>query len=296
LTKVFFLALCVAAVAAFAQDPPPAVASRTGTFALNRLSISLPFGPLGTIFSTSDSFSGSFVFTDFSQVAIPQPPTATTIGQCVVTPNTQPPDLSSASTTLDAGGVINLTGPNGTRTFGSTQFGFSGSLGGGPAFAGQPPPVPLYLDPGYYSIDNGGGGADVGAFATTITIPNALVWTNADAAQSLSINRAAGVDVTWTGGDPNTRIQINGGVLVVDAATLQVSGGASFACTEDNAAGHFFVSPDVLSLLPASSMRTGISNGQLSVGSTVAAPFSAPGLDAGTFTYSAVTNRNPAYY
>ena len=39
---------------------------------------------------------------------------------------------------------------------------FSGSLGGATAtIPGLPPPAPLYLDPGSYTVDNGSGGVDV---------------------------------------------------------------------------------------------------------------------------------------
>src|SRR5262249_1720129 len=87
---------------------------------------------------------------------------------------------------------------------------YSGSLAGGIPIStpfpipGLPGVKPLWLDPGDYTIDNGNGGADVGPFSTTLTIPVALVWTNADL--DLTITRSAGVDLPWTGGDSNAMV------------------------------------------------------------------------------------------
>ena len=211
-------------------------------------------------------------------------------------PPNPPTDISGAVTLLDAGPAINLTGPNGTKTFAASQFGFGGQLGGGTAFPGAPAPAPLYLDPGTYTVDNGGGGADVGPFTATITIPATFTWTNADDPSTQSIDRSAGVDVAWTGGDPNSMVIINGGVLTMDPVSHQISGGAVYTCKENNSAGHFFVSPDVLSLLPASTANiAGLSNGLLSVSDGVQATFSATGIDTGFFSFSALTTRNSAY-
>ena len=294
-SAVLYLALSAIAGAAWAQTPtgPP----RTGAVGLSRISLSIPAGPLGTIQSTSDTFVASFLFTDFTKLVIPDAPPPTAIGQCLVIPFSQLPDIQSASTALDAGPVMNLTGPNGIKAFTAKQFAFSGLLGGGTAIPGLPPPAPLYLDPGSYTADNGAGGADVGPFTTTLTIPNAFQWTNADDDRLQSIDRRAGVDVAWTGGDPNSKVNIIGGVVDLDPETFMSSGGVVYSCTEDNSAGHFFVSPDVLSLIPESAIvrGIGISNGILSLANGVQASFSATGIDAGLFVASTLIIRNPAY-
>jgi hypothetical protein len=41
--------------------------------------------------------------------------------------------------------------------------------------------LPPFLFPGVYTIDNGGGGADVGPFSAPITIPTTVVWSNSHA-------------------------------------------------------------------------------------------------------------------
>jgi len=294
---VIFLALSAIAGSAWAQDPGSSGQARTGNITLGRSNLSISAGALGTIKSISDTFAGSFVFTDFSKLVNFQAPTPTTIGQCIVTPFVPPPDILNigAFTPLDAGPVMNLTGPNGAKTFPARQFVFGGPLGGGTAIPGLPPPTPLFLDPGSYTVDNGAGGADVGPFTATITVPGDFAWTNADAPEVQSIDRTAGVDVAWMGGDPNSKVTISGGVLVLDPGTLKISAGAFFACTENNNAGHFFVSPDVLSLVPASAMN-GASNGALTVSDGVQTTFSATGIDTGSLNFSAVTVRNVAYF
>ncbi len=297
---VLTLALSAIAGAAWAQSPTPTGAVRTGNLSLGRANLSISAGPLGAFQSTTDVFAASFALTDFSKFIPPDLPPTTTIGQCTVLlytpgPGTPPPDNSGAVTLLDAGPVINLTGPNGSKTFASKQLSFGGVLGGGTAFPGAPAPAPLYLDPGPYTVDNGGGGADVGPFTATITIPATFAWTNADDPSAQTIDRSAGVDIAWAGGDPNSMVFITGGVATIDPVSHQLSAGGVYTCRESNSAGHFFVSPDVLSLLPASSSTNGVPNGLLIVSDSVQATFSAPGIDAGNFIFSSVTTRNPAY-
>jgi hypothetical protein len=113
-------------------------------------------------------------------------------------------------TPLDAGPVLNVTGPNGTQqapavmsiTPGQGSQIYSAALGGGIPLPPTPFPIPglsgpkpLWLDPGTYTVDNGGGGADVGPFTATLTLPASFVWTNVES--DLTINRSAGVDIQW---------------------------------------------------------------------------------------------------
>src|ERR1700730_18891557 len=92
----------------------------------------------------------------------------------------------------------------------------------------------------------------MGPFTATITVPNPLfTWTNTD--DNLSINRSVGVDVAWTGGDPGTRVFIQGVSSIIDPATFKLTMSGSFTCVVDKSAGHYFVSPDVMAMLPHSS-------------------------------------------
>ena len=75
--------------------------------------------------------------------------------------------------------------------------------------AGRAPTIlPLYLDQGTYSIDNGAGGADVKGFKFSLTVPPPLTWTNMNSVGP--VIRANGQLVTWTGGDPNGIVTITG--------------------------------------------------------------------------------------
>src|SRR5262249_50721254 len=157
-----------------------------------------------------------------------------------------------------AGPVINVSGPDGSQQAmklpsptGKGPTAYSATLGGGIALPALPIPIPglsgpkpLFLDPGAYTIDNGGGRADVGAFTATSTQPTALVWTNADS--DLTVSLASGVDIQWTGGDPNGMVTIQGAVTT----SISPPAGSSFTCTVPNT-GEFMVTPDILSQMSA---------------------------------------------
>jgi hypothetical protein len=151
-----------------------------------------------------------------------------------------------------------------------------------PGFPGVLPP---YLDPGTYTIDNGGGGADVGPFTATLNVPSpGFVWTNADA--DLTVSLSAGVDIQWSGGDPTTPVQIQG----VSSTTTQAG---AFTCEVPNN-GEFMLTPNVLSLMPASPTGGGPGN-SLTVSNSTLANFSAPGLDSGIFSYESGFTRSVVY-
>jgi len=249
--------------------------------------------------ATSDTFTGVFQSIDYTNYTPPQLDVqGTTIGPCnIVTIGSVASLLTAAplpSKLLDAGPVINLNGPNGTKQIPLSTLlsGYFSMLGGGTPLPfpipGAPTPTPLYLDPGTYTVDNGSGGADVGPFTTTLTVPDPLlVWTNAD--NDLTIDRSAGVDIQWTGGDSSTNILIYG--VVASAA-----GGTGFSCTVPNN-GEFMVTSDVLSLMPATpggpKSPGGISS--LKVSSTTQTTLSASGLDIGEFSYTLNDSRNVVY-
>ncbi len=289
-------AVLVAAGAAFAQDPPTGI-MRAGIIALLRASSKISAGPpLGTLDTTMDQLIGGFQSTDYSKIPRidSQPPTA--IGSCfVVTLVPQGPVNfdPTAITTLDAGPVLNLTGPNGSKQIAANKLAFGGTLGGGLSIPFLPPPAPLYLDPGTYTIDNGAGGADIGSFTATLNVPAPFVWNNADAA--LSIDRSAGIDIVWTGGDPASKVTMQGTAIVINPTTHMLDSGGSFTCTEDNSAGHFVVTPEVMNILPATTTVNGVSNGTLSVSDGVEVRFNAPGSDLSLFSFSSGTTRSPEY-
>jgi hypothetical protein len=287
---VRLVCLSVAACGALlAQETVTSVIANVG---LGRLSLKVTAGPL-TIDSTNDAFSGSFVKSVVTFT--PQdPPELTTIGPCIVLklgPAGAPPSITSNF--LDAGPVMNITGPKGSKQVPQMRSIYSADLGGGPSFGFGAAPPPLYLDPGTYTVDNGGGGADVPAFSESITLPETFVWTNADA--NLSIDRSAPVDVTWTGGDPESKVLIGGAVIVTNPTTFQFENGVSFACTEVAGAGHFTIPSEVLSLLPVSASVNGVSNGSMSLINGVQKTFELAGFTAANLVFNSTTTRNVQY-
>src|SRR5437899_12416355 len=118
--RVFFSVLTGAAGAALGQDQPPLTGIlKVGALEMIRTNSKFNAGPLGTIESTMDSFGGAFSSTDLSKLVVrgEQAP-QTTIGSCFISPlglQLETPPRTDAVTYLDAGPVINITGPTGTK-------------------------------------------------------------------------------------------------------------------------------------------------------------------------------------
>jgi hypothetical protein len=183
-------------------------------------------------------------------------------------------------TELDAGPVINITGPRGAKTMTKQQGIYSATFSSGtpniPGLPGGGTATPDYLEPGAYTINNGTGGTGanaVGAFSVNMTIPQLLNWTNMDAIEN--VTRSAGQNITWTGGDPS-------GYVTIFGASTSTNATATVVCVERTSVGNFNIPSYVLSALPAT---TGQNFGFLSVsGVSQVVPFNAPGLDAAGVT------------
>jgi hypothetical protein len=282
-----------AVAAAFAQDAPTGIVIGGGFSLIHtETKASTPPTP------PAELFSGGFISTDYSKVPPFTQPDITTIDPCtIVTLRPTPPVTfdPTASKPLDAGPAVTLTGPNGTKTFKANKFAYGGLLADSIyiPLPGAPPPPPPWLDAGTYTLDNGDGGADIGPFKVSLTVASPLFkWANID--DISTVDRAAGVDVVWSGGDPADKVFINGGVTLFDAG-FKVSGGASFSCIVDNSAGHFTVTSDVLGLLPASPAASLIPTSTLTVGTTVTTKFDAPGSDGSQFSFNAGGSRSVTY-
>jgi hypothetical protein len=98
----------------------------------------------------------------------------------------------------------------------------------------------------------GTGGADVGPFASTVTLSNpTLSWTNRAAAST--IVRTKPLTLTWTGGNPGTNVTMTGestGDLVQVGYTCLVPVGAA----------QFTVPTYILAALPSGSGGAGMQN------------------------------------
>jgi hypothetical protein len=291
MTRVFLIVLAGAG-AVPAQDTPMTGTLKAAGVSTVRVKQKIQAGAL-TLNPVADTFGGAFSSTDLSRVIKGEPAEVTNIGPCNVSKLGQqqtPAGDTGAVTYLDAGPFLNLTGPEGSKQIPGSRLLYGAMLGGGPAIPGQAPPSPLFLNPGDYTLDNGGGGADVGPFRMYFTIPPDFEWTNADSVSP--IDRATGVDITWKGGDPNSKVAIGGSVVIIDPVTRKVSGGAVFSCLEDNGTGHFNVPPEVLQLLPATVVTGGVPNGTMLVADTVTTQFDLPGFDLSEVTFGSSTTRS----
>ncbi len=259
----------------------PGGSLRVGSVTLSRSTSKLA-SPQGTIENKSDSAAASFIKFDPNAVIRGQGSGQASYGSCIVTTfSTTSPGTPPPLTILDAGSSLTLTTPIGDRTLSKMSGFYSANLGSSTVISGIPLPggTPLVLEPGNYTLA-GPGGADVGAFRANTTLPATFVWTNQDA--TTSITRQRELPITWSGGNP-----------AIDYVTIFGSSssngvGAIFICTERSSAGQFTVPVEVLSALPPSAMVSGVPTGSLTVGNSsggAAGRFSAPGIDAGFFTY-----------
>lgn len=147
-------------------------------------------------------------------------------------------------TSLDAGNPLTVSGPNGLRNVPRSTNSVGSFVYGADTGAGVPG---NWMDPGAYNF-TGPGSTAVGSFSGNLVVPTEFVVTNPNALGT--IDRAAGLTVTWTGGDPDTLVFITGSSFVSSATGIQT--GATFQCYESNTAGRFAVPLSVLQQLPAS--------------------------------------------
>jgi len=240
-----------------------------------------------SVSENTDSASGSFGryavdSVAASDLAMLQP------GACFVVQRTGTVDQlvtgGQKAQNLDAGAQLTLNGPNASnmaipqqpdKSYLSTLYS-TGLLGVGAT--GSPT-----LAAGTYTVA-GKGGADVGAFSASATVPGDFSWTN-ESVIANPIRRSSPLTVNWTG---NAQ-----GLVTILAATLtRISGtGLSatysafgFSCTAEASLGSFAVPSYLLQQLPAvSGDATSNTFGTLSVfgvPSTSQLTFSAP-LTAG---------------
>ena len=117
----------------------------------------------------------------------------------------------------------------------------------------------------------------MGPFTQNFTIPPSLTWTNESGITT--VDRSTSLDITWTGGDPNSTVQIAGG----DSET--------FICSAKVSDQHFTIPTFVLLSLPPTSGR--FVDLQLSTTST--SPFTASGITSGTISSTVTIQKNVTY-
>ena len=169
-------------------------------------------------------------------------------------------------TFLDAG-TLTLTTPSGAVPLTEQSTGVYSSASGA---------LPYPLAQGSYTV-TASGGANVGAFTSTLKLPAPFTWTNMSSIISTGVSLSQGVTVTWSGGS-GQYVEIAGDSGVT---TPQVAG-AVFYCLAPVSAGTFTVPPNVLLALPPSQL------GALIVANTPVSstfnPNPPSGLDVGSFS------------
>lgn len=262
---------------------------KLGTIGMARADLEMTVPFLGTLSIKTDTGTASFVelnATTINSGAQLGTEGVSSIGTCYVysgSTGTLTPVDPIQPRGLNAGALINVNGPKGAKTLKPIpnsigNYSETLALGGIsiPGVPGQPNSEP-YLEPGSYTFNNGGGGTDVGAFNTNFTLPQNITWTNK--AAIANVNRANGTTVTWTGGDPNSFVQIYG-FSVSDTSNSAVAG--YFTCLERANVGTFTVPAAILLALPATPTggEAGVPLGTMGVGGVSALrEFTAPGLD-----------------
>jgi uncharacterized protein (TIGR03437 family) len=238
---------------------------------------------------TSDGASGSFSSYDWLHLLQSRGQIGVSVfGACTVT-TFAGDNASSADPVIPVGldaGTLTLTGQGGlNKTFQNPARGaYSLSLGssGLPGF-----PSSLSLVPGSYTVA-GTGGADVGAFTATLTLPQPFTWTNVDLITS--VTRGNGQMINWTGG---------AGYVIISGYSMTTSpqkAGAYFTCVAQASSLQFMVPPEVLLALPPSGTDSGVSLGFLSVfNQPVSVPFNANGLNVAAFSANYSIARTVAY-
>ncbi len=224
----------------------------------------ITYGP-GAQSSSMISASGTFL----QSTVLSGTGSGLSIGGCGLsqfTPNNGP---VPPPTGLDAG-TITVTGPDGspvTLTLLSSAGKYNAILSS-------------MLPTGAAYVFNGSGGADVGPFTATVSLPNPLlVWTNPEAAAT--VTRSQGVTVTWSGGIPGSYVIIGG-----NSGSPYTT--ASFRCLVPQSAGQFTVPPYVLLGMPS-----GL--GGISIQNLNQTPISAAGVDSGTAAGTVLASTNSTY-
>ena len=183
-------------------------------------------------------------------------------------------------TSLDAGPMLNLTGPSGTQQMQSVAPGLYSNV-----FFNFTNPLQSYLAPGNYTLDNGGGGAQVAGFRAELRIDPPVAFTNVPN----SIPRSQDLVVNWTGGGANDRVLIVGMSGKLGSGPLDVVFGIT-SCYEQASKGKLTIPSSMLSQMPAAG-NDGTSMALLFMYNTSMSQRFQPssGLDAGyvmSLTYS----------
>jgi uncharacterized protein (TIGR03437 family) len=152
--------------------------------------------------------------------------------------NGQPPAPLVPVAGLDVGQQITVQGPNGNKNVAGSGGTYTAMISANGSF----------LSAGTYTV-SAPGGADVPKFSAQVTLPTmpAMTSPTPDAPNPTTVTRSNGLTVTWTGGQANEIIQLEG----FSATDNTYNVGADFLCSVPAAAGTFTIPPSVLLAMPA---------------------------------------------
>ena len=186
--------------------------------------------------------------------------------------------LAPTSRQLDGGPSFQLSGAGApaTLTRRDTAPRFYGALLGQQATAPGVPPL-FFTFPGVFDFLIPGG-SEVQRAQARFETGQPVRWTNQT--QVASVDRAAGLTLTWTGGDAAQDVAL----LAVLSSDHAANSAGLALCLAPADAGSFSIPPYILTTLPATSGTAGRIPAWVFVASArvrTPARFSAPGLDAG---------------
>jgi uncharacterized protein (TIGR03437 family) len=275
---------------------------KVGNITLGRFDLEISAFGFNTSIKTDSGTAGFF---DFTTVSVSSSSSlnagrASSLGTCTVfsgTASALTPIDFAPPRGLDAGALINISGPKGAKSLKKvdSRIGeYSETLSTGtisiPGLGGGDG---SYLDPGPYSFNNAAGGADVRGFTANLNLSAPVLWSNKAAVTN--VNRASGQTINWTGGDNSGYVVIYGysATDTTDNAILSI-----FSCTERASVGTFTVPAAILLALPPTptASSSGLPFGLMGVGSgNLPATFSAPGLDYGYIVSTSLTLKSVNY-
>lgn len=193
------------------------------------------------------------------------------------------PPVTNKPVLLDAGDPINLKNATMTKALRrGRDLTYSGALASTFSIPGLPTTASAFMTPGEIKADNGAGGPDIPGFQVSLTLPATLKFVNID--ELATINRADGVTVKWSGGDPNGFVTITGTSAASDGDYVLNS---IFSCSERISAGQFTVpSVILLGMVPTGAIGQLGSNalGTISLQTYVAKKVDIPKTDFSIFS------------
>jgi len=176
---------------------------------------------------------------------------------------------------LSAGPELTLNGPGGQMNVHDLSTGYYVET-----LATAPE---TYIHPGPYSVSNGSGGANVGAFDWDLMLENYVTPTNMPA----SVNLSQDLTLTWSGGSAYPIVSI----FAINGVKSETAGLNSYAyvlCTAEGSAGKFTIPSAIMSMLPPDGYGTPTKPGvNLQIAGIPSERFTiagSPGIDAGIFT------------